>query len=182
MPPAPTSDGAVLAGEGAAFERQAEGLFRAAGLVEPAHDLGAFAGLRGDEDRSAGDRQRLAKLLGQRQGDGIDAEGPVERLDGAVDGMRAAHADEQQLAGLFQRGGGPCRHWLGRFIGGDRIGMLACHFAIDRGKPGRPGSFCCHDHPLTPPLVSPEIRARCMTRPISTGGRAASTPAVAISP
>ena len=73
--------------EGTAFERQAEGLRRAAGLVEPAHDLGAFAGLRGDEDRPAGNRQRLAELLGQGQGEGIDAERAIERLDSAVDGM-----------------------------------------------------------------------------------------------
>ena len=57
----------------------------------------------------------------------------------------------------------------GALEGGDGIGMLARHFAID-GEQALPGGFLCsHGHPLTPPLVSPEIRARCMTRPISTG-------------
>ncbi len=60
--------------------------------------------------------------------------------------------------------------------------VLARHFAIDGGQARRALFVCCHHYPFTPPLVRPEIRARCMKSPTSTGGRAAITPAVAISP
>ncbi|MCY1235506.1 hypothetical protein D9M72_481250 [compost metagenome] len=89
--------------EGTAFKRQSEGVRRCAiGFAEPAQHLGAFAGLRGNEDRLAFDDKRLAELFRERQGNGVDAMGAVERLDGATDGMRAAHAEQQQLAGRLQ--------------------------------------------------------------------------------
>jgi hypothetical protein len=167
--------------EGLFFEREAEGLGIAARLLEPAQHLGAFAGLRGHEDRAAVERQRCAELFGERQGNRVDAKTPVERLDGAADGVRAAHAEQQELAGALQAGGGLFGHLAIVVEGGKRIGMLPGHFPVDRLKAFR-SCRRVHRHPFTPPLVRPEIRARCMMRPTSTGGSAASTPAVAISP
>src|SRR3569832_90483 len=106
----------------------------------------------------------------------------IERLDRPGDGVRGSHAKEDKPAALPDRGGDLGGGILVVLEGSERVPVLARHFAVDRKQAGGAGSFSSHHYPFTPPLVRPEISARCMTRPISTGGKAASTPAVAISP
>lgn len=86
--------------ERTAFQRQPENIGSAAGLGKPSDDLGALAGLRGDEHRLAVEWHQLTELFGERQGQRIDAERAVERLDGAPDRVRTAHAEQQQTACL----------------------------------------------------------------------------------
>ena len=164
----------------AAFEGQAEAVIVTAAFLEPAQHLGALAGLRGDEDRLFCRRQRRDQLFRQRQGDGIDAESAVVRLDGAADGMRAAHAEKDEAAGLAQRRGDFSRHLAGGLERGFGVACLPLHFRFDGQKACR----LCHGlgHPFTPPLVRPDTTARCITRPMITGGKAARMPAVAIMP
>jgi hypothetical protein len=127
------------------------------------------------------ERQRLPQLFRQRQSDRIDAKRAIKRLDRAVDGVRAAHAEQQQLAVLRIDAAAFAVATGIAFERRECIGILPCHFAVDREK----ASGSCRLKSwssLDAAAGQPEIRARCMTRPITTGGRAASTPAVAISP
>ena len=165
-----------------AVERHAEDVVAHRLGREPASDLGALARLRGDDHGFAGDRQGLGELFGERQGNRIHAKRAIERLDDARRGVRGAHAEEQQAAGRADRFGGRGRLSAGPFERIQRIACLAGHLALDGRAAGVGLSLDRACHPLTPPWVRPEISARCMTRPMSTGGSAASTPAVAIRP
>ena len=149
---------------------------------EPARHFGALARLRGDDHRLVRDGKRRGELLGEGKGDGIDAEAAIERLDDARHRVRGAHAEHEQPAAGGDRVGGraavsPAPANEARASSAWRA--ISCSIAA-RAAPVRTSVGIVH--PFTPPWVRPEISARCMTRPTSTGGSAASTPAVAISP
>ena len=102
-----------------------------AGLLEPADHLDAFAGLGGDEDGAAVERQRGGELFGDGQRHGVDAEGAIIGFDGASDGVRTAHAEHEQATGLLERSSGAGGDFAVGLEGGEGVGVLAGHFAID---------------------------------------------------
>ena len=94
-PPWATSDGTGRGKGGFRVQRQAKWRPAPRGL-QPAQDLGAFAGLRGEEHCRVGRRQRRSELFRHRKGDRLDAERAIERLDRAVRRVRCAHTEQQQ--------------------------------------------------------------------------------------
>ena len=169
--------------KGARFQRQPEGFRRSPGLGEPTQHLGALARLGGHQDggchrpAAAGRVARRAAGRWHR----CRARGRAARRPGRPHASRPCRAAAAgRSAGARRRSSPP----MSRASSKEAMASARCR-AISRSMATSPAGRALlyrHDHPLTPPLVSPEIRARCMTKPISTGGRAASTPAVAIRP
>jgi hypothetical protein len=70
-------------------------------------------------------------LFGHGKRHRVDAKGAIIWFDGAGDGMRTAHAQHQEAASLLERSGGARSYLAVGLEGGEGVGVLTGHFAVD---------------------------------------------------